>query len=201
MELQEAESRAPSTSRIEAFSDGVFAIVVTLLVLELRVPHLESATPQTLLAAFGPLLPKFASFIFSFIIVAIFWVTHHQFFHRLKQSTRGLLWVNIVFLLFLTFIPFPTALIGEYPDNAFAVSFFGVAMMLAALSFTLMRWYASRKANLLARTDEASIRASLQRSLIGPTLYAIAALAAWVNIPIAFVIYLTVPALYFLLTR
>lgn len=92
------EIQVPSTSRIEAFSDGVLAIVITLLVLELRVPHIEGEpTSQALAAAFGTLTPKFVSFIVSFVIVAIFWVNHHQLFYSIRHTDRVLLWLNIFF--------------------------------------------------------------------------------------------------------
>lgn len=84
-----------STSRIEAFSDAVIAIIVTLLVLELRVPDLaHHVTSQSTLQALLRLVPEFASFVLSFFIICIFWVNHHQFFHALKRADRKLLWLN-----------------------------------------------------------------------------------------------------------
>ena len=102
------------TSRIEAFSDGVFAIIITLLVLEIHVPQVQdknisAALEHSLLA----MTPKFLSYILSFVLVCIWWVAHHHLFHILKRSDRGLLWLNSLFLLWLAFIPFPTALMGD----------------------------------------------------------------------------------------
>src|SRR5215470_5821491 len=99
-----------STARIEAFSDGVFAIVMTLLVLEIHVPHLgagdvSEALSKSLLA----MTPKFLSYLLSFSIVCIWWVAHHHFFDLLGRSDRGLLWFNSLFLMWLAFVPFPTA--------------------------------------------------------------------------------------------
>lgn len=93
--------------RLEAFSDGVFAIIVTLLVLELKVPvvaeeHNSAALAQALLALF----PKFMGWVMSFAIVAIFWVNHHRFFNLLQHADNGLLWLNSLFLMLLSFIPF-----------------------------------------------------------------------------------------------
>jgi len=95
------------TSRIEAFSDGVFAIIITLLVLEIHVPQVQdkdisAALEHSLLA----MTPKFLSYVLSFVIVCIWWVAHHHLFHVLKRSDRGLLWLNSLFLLWLAFIPF-----------------------------------------------------------------------------------------------
>ncbi|MEO6588010.1 MAG: TMEM175 family protein, partial [Pyrinomonadaceae bacterium] len=126
MDEAQKEPKAPSTGRIEQFSDGVFAIVITLLVLTLQVPKIENEKSVfDVLNALFQLLPKFLGFVMSFFFVAVFWVAHHQFFHTLNLSTRTLLWLNNLFLFFITFIPFPTALLGEYPDNIASVIFFG----------------------------------------------------------------------------
>jgi uncharacterized membrane protein len=97
------------TSRIEAFSDGVFAIIITLLVLEIHVPQVQGKDISSGLAhsllAMGP---KFLTYILSFVIVCIWWVAHYLF-HALKRSARGLLWLNSLFLLWRAFIPFPTS--------------------------------------------------------------------------------------------
>ena len=125
-------------TRLEAFSDGVFAIVITLLVIELHVPE---AAEGELARGLAHLLPKFVSFVVSFIYITIYWINHHQLFHMIKQANRGLFWLNSLFLLCLTFIPFPTALIGSYPHDKVAVMFYGLAMMATAVSFVLMKSY------------------------------------------------------------
>ncbi|MDL1878234.1 DUF1211 domain-containing protein, partial [Cytophagia bacterium CHB2] len=133
--------------RLEAFSDGVFAIIITLLVLELKVPAIaEEHNSAALAGALLALLPKFMSWVMSFVIVAIFWVNHHRFFNLLKHADNGLLWLNSLFLMLLSFIPFPTALLGEYHRTPLAVMFFGFVMTLASVVFAWMRWYASRHA-------------------------------------------------------
>lgn len=185
------------TNRIEAFSDGVTAIVVTLLVLELRVPHIEETEAAVLIAAVAALAPKFLSFAMSFVFVAVFWVAHHQLFHLLERSTPALLWLNNLFLLCLTFIPFPTAMLGEYPNNAFAVIFFGGAMLAASLSFSLLRWYATLKARLTGvEIDEQSRCRAMRRSLIGPGLYLLGIGIAIFSTATAIALYLFVPLLY-----
>jgi uncharacterized membrane protein len=124
------------TSRIEAFSDGVFAIIVTLLVLEIHVPQVQgqdisAALERSLLA----MAPKFLSYILSFVIVCIWWVAHHHLFHILKRSDRGLLWLNSLFLLWLAFIPFPTALMGDFPGVRLPVVCYGALTTLAGVRF------------------------------------------------------------------
>jgi uncharacterized membrane protein len=110
------------TNRIEAFSDGVIAIVITLLVLELRVPQLEGADGAMLSMAVVALAPKFLSFVMNFVFVAVFWVAHHQLYHPLERSTPALLWLNNLFYsvspLFLSRLPcwanIPTILLPSF---------------------------------------------------------------------------------------
>lgn len=192
------EEKSISTNRIEAFSDGVFAIVITLLVLDLRVPRIEHKQDFHALAqAVGSLTPKFLSFILSFVFAAIFWVTHHQFFHQLRHSTRGLMWFNNLFLLFITFLPFPTALLGEYPANKFAVMFFGLEMIFSIGAILLMRYYATYRAKLLKpEADETQIRKALIAGTIAVIVYIAAVVLSFFNSDAAIGIFLLTPFLY-----
>ena len=104
-----------SKTRLEAFSDGMFAIILTVLVLELKVPHLENTTWPVFLGAMTVLVPKLLSFVFSFFIIAIFWVNHHHFVHLVDKVDTKLLWLNISLLFFACLFPFLTAFIGDYP--------------------------------------------------------------------------------------
>ena len=123
-------------TRIEAFSDGVFAIVVTLLVLELKVPALKDhASTAELAHALYELLPKFLSWLISFIIVCKFWLNHHHLLRLARHADYGMVWLNSIFLMGQAFIPFPTALMGEYHSNRLAVSIFGGVFALNTLLF------------------------------------------------------------------
>ncbi len=115
-------------TRVETFSDGVFAIVVTLLVLELRVPALSDPhSARELAAQLFEQLPKFLSWLISFIIVCKFWLSHHQMLDLARHADHGMMWLNSLFLMSQAFVPFPTALLGSDAGNPLAVSFFGVA--------------------------------------------------------------------------
>src|SRR5450432_774551 len=104
--------------RTEAFSDGVFAIVVTLLVLDLKVPSLADARDSKSLAiALLALMPQLLSWLISFIIVCKFWLNHHHLLNRARRADYAMLWLNSLFLMGQSFIPFPTALMGQYPHN------------------------------------------------------------------------------------
>src|ERR1700730_13244663 len=110
-------------NRIEAFSDAVFAIVVTLLVLEFKVPDLHNANDAGELARhLRIMLPQFLSWLISFIIVCKFWLNHHHILGMARHADYGMVWINSIFLMGQSFIPFPTALIGEYHRAPLAVA-------------------------------------------------------------------------------
>jgi uncharacterized membrane protein len=137
------EERFHRNERVAFFSDAVFAIVVTLLVLGLRVPHLANdADPRELLSAIGGMRPELFSFVLSFLFVINLWVSHNLFFRILDRVNNTILWVNNLFLLFVCFIPFPTAVIGAYPDNPAAIVLFGLDWMAIAVILYVMGRYA-----------------------------------------------------------
>ena len=183
-------------TRIEAFSDAVFAIVVTLLVLELKVPVLKDhASISELAHHLYELAPKFLSWLISFIIVCKFWLNHHHILGLASHANYGLVWLNSIFLMGQSFIPFPTALVGEYATNRLAVSIFGCMFAVNTLLFIALHRYIVRnllKPELASAQDP---RAFL-KSLIGPASYLLGAAAAWVSIYAAFVIYLLTPLFY-----
>jgi uncharacterized membrane protein len=184
--------------RIEAFSDGVFAIVITLLVLEIKVPSLAGpASDQALIAALIAELPVIASCAVSFFIIAIFWVSHHQFWHGIRQADWPLLWLNNLLLLFIVFIPIPTWMVGTYPTLRTPAVTFGTLMASAGLAFLAMRAYASGRKDLNDMTAAAHRRA-LMRSAIGPVLNFCGALVALWKPLWSFAFYVAVPIVYFL---
>ena len=139
-------------SRIEAFSDGVLAIVITLLVLEIKSPelHVPTSTMEALHALLA-LAPKFASFLLSFLFIAVFWVNHHRFFLLVRRADWGLLWSNNILLFLLCTIPFPTAFMGDHPNNPVAVALFAFLLLLAGLAFNSM-WRQAQRRRLMDET-------------------------------------------------
>ena len=132
--------------RVEMLSDGVFAIVVTLLILELRVPSLpEHATASDLWIALLAMKNKFFGFVLSFIFVINLWFSHNVLFKTFIRIDNTILWLNNFFLLLVCFVPFPTALIGEYPDNPLAMMLFGVDWILIPILIFWIGGYALRK--------------------------------------------------------
>lgn len=192
----------PGTSRIEAFSDGVFAIVVTLLVLELRVPHLvENFTTNDVIWALLHLSPKFISFALSFLIVAIFWVNHHQMFHSLERSDRKLLWYNNLLLFWLSFIPFPTAFLGEYPLSLIPVMVYGAALFAASVSFNILLVHCARAGLFYDSISDEVLSQSIKRGRLGPVIYFISIMAALVSVYVSLAIFILVPVFYFIPQR
>ena len=185
------------TVRVEAFSDGVLAIVITLLVLDIKLPEHVAGGNAALWRALLAQLPMLGAWILSFFFVLVFWVTHHYFFRQLRSIDRGLLWLNGLFLLCISFTPFPTALLGLYPTYPASATVLSIAMFATAGSFYLMRWYATRHARLFLPEHEAQAMLALRRSAIAPISYFVAIFAAQVSVPLSVAIQIAVPLLFF----
>src|SRR5260221_13290134 len=192
-----------STRRIEAFSDGVFAIIVTLLVLDLKVPDIvQNASVQFSLTSLLHLLPQFISFALSFVIVCIFWVNHHEFFSVIKAADHKFLWLNNLTLFWLCFVPFPTAFIGRNPTNVIAVMLFGSGLFLAALSFSLMISYVFSKQDLLdEHISDSDRKIARKRGYLGVEAYALSILLAPLSVYISLAIFILVPLYDFIPRR
>ncbi len=185
------------TVRVETFSDGIYAIVATLLILGLRVPVLETATTANFLAAIKDLLPELTAFIFSFFVVAIFWVNHHHFFHNVQKTDWRLLWYNNFHLFWIATIPFTTALIGRYHTSSVPVAIYAIDMAMAALSIMLMIRYVFFKSNLMyPGFSELRKGSEFKRGMMGVYLYLAATVAAFIHVYIALAIFIITPFLF-----
>jgi uncharacterized membrane protein len=171
----------PKTNRLEAFSDGVFAIIVTIMVFDIKLPALGShPSPTELTNAFTAVAPRFFSFLISFLVVAIFWVHHHQLFHSIDCTDRKLLWHNNILLLFLSLIPATAAFLGNSPRLPIAVALYGGVLLLSSLSALLMYRYAALGGGLMdARIQISERNRTLRKYWIAPMLYALGIIVAW----------------------
>lgn len=147
---QEGIATIFSINRLEALTDGVFAIVMTLLVLEIGVPEITSSElhaelPQRLLE----LWPKLLSYLISFIILGMFWYLHHFSFHYIKRSNGGLIWLNILFLMFIALIPFSMSLFGEYEDEQLPIVLYAGNILLVHIMRFILWQYATGKHRLV----------------------------------------------------
>ena len=176
--------------RLEAFTDGVIAIIITIMVLELKVPHGED------LAAITPLWPKFLSYVVSFIIVGIYWNNHHHMSHSVHRVTGAILWANLHLLFWLSLLPFTSGWIGENHFAAIPVAVYGfVLFMLAVAYFLLVR------AIIAAHGEDSEFAKRLGSDWKGKVplpAYSLAILLAFVNPWISMSIYAAIGALWFI---
>ncbi len=121
-----------SKNRLEAFSDGVLAIIITIMVLELKVPHGSE------LAALKPIIPVFFSYVLSFIYVGIYWNNHHHLFHATKQVSGGILWANLHLLFWLSLFPVTTAWVGENHVAPTPTAVYGLVLLMAAIAYYIL---------------------------------------------------------------
>jgi uncharacterized membrane protein len=119
-------------TRLEAFSDGVLAIIITIMVLELKVPHGED------LSVLVPLLPVFFSYVLSFIYIGIYWSNHHHMMHAVKRVTGGVLWANLHLLFWLSLFPFVTGWMGENHFAQLPTALYGFVLLMAAIAYWIL---------------------------------------------------------------
>ena len=131
-----------SKHRVEALTDGIFAVAMTLLVIELKLPdHASLASQRDFIEAVAALIPKFQSWVISFFVLAIFWYTHHRQFHYVRVVDGKLLWLNILYLSFVSLMPFSSALAGEYSRMLFSQIVYSANMTLLAIGGLLNNHY------------------------------------------------------------
>jgi uncharacterized membrane protein len=176
-------SAGSDTSRIEAFSDGVFAIAITLLVIEIGVPHVEGTT---LLGALVEQWPSYLGYVISFLQIGVIWANHHNRFRFIVRSDHVLLFLNILFLMCVAFIPFPTALLADYlqgTERSTAGAIYAGTLAVTAVFFTLLWLYAAANYRLVDRNlDPSLLRAMTRRFVAGMVAYLVTFLLAFVNV-------------------
>ena len=196
--------RENDTGRIEAFSDGVFAIAITLLIIEIGVPHLEDEPPGTTLPqALVFLWPSFLAYVISFLQIGVIWANHHNRFRFIERSDHGLLFLNILFLMCVAFISFPTALLAEYlertaSERETAGVIYAGTLAVTAVFFTLLWLYAAANRLVDRNLDPSLVRAMTRRYLLGTVAYLLVFVLAYLNVA-ASLILLVILALLFVL--
>jgi uncharacterized membrane protein len=181
-------------TRLEAFSDGMFAIILTILVLELHVPELENNSFEAFRVGMIELAPKFFAFLFSFFIVAIFWVNHHAIIHHIQKVDTRLLWLNTGFLFFASLFPFITASIGDYMMNPYVVALYPLNMGISALMANSLWKYAFVDTDLAPNelTSEEK-RKKITRNRVSAAINFAAAALAFVWVPVTLFIMAVMP--------
>ena len=179
--------------RLTAFSDGVIAIIITIMVLELKVPHADN------LAALRPLIPVFISYILSFIYLGIYWNNHHHLFQAAQYVNGRVLWANLHLLFWLSLIPFVTTWMGENYFTAVPVAFYGGVMLFAAIAYSILT------VTLIAHHGkDSTIATAIGRDFKGKVslaIYAIAIPLAFANSWLAFSLYVLVAIIWLIPDR
>ena len=180
-------------TRLEAFSDGVVAIIITIMVLEMRAPH------DTDLASLRPLLPVFLSYVLSFIHVGVYWNNHHHLLHTARHVTGGILWANLHLLFWLSLVPFVTAWMGENHFEQQPVALYGVVMMMAGVAYYILTTTLIRH-----HGPESGLRAAVGndfKGMISVVMYVIAITVSFANHWVSLAIYVAVTLMWLIPDR
>jgi uncharacterized membrane protein len=184
----------PRTGRIEAFSDAVIAIIITIMVLDLRLP--DSALGGGFSGFMALFLPKLIVYLLSYAVIAIIWVRHHGLLYVAGRATRALLWSNIHLLLWMSIIPVATGMLGSAPFSPLAVATYGFVLAGNAAAFMVLRWTIYRD------TEDVDLKGfhvnMLRNNSFALLLYALSVPLAFVSVYASFAIFVLMPGLFFL---
>ncbi|MRW84430.1 DUF1211 domain-containing protein [Pseudoduganella sp. FT26W] len=179
--------------RLEAFSDGVIAIIITIMVLELKVPHGADW------AALAEILPVFCSYVLSFIYVGIFWNNHHHLLHASTVVDGRVLWANLHLLFWLSLVPFTTGWMGENQFAPLPVALYGAMLFMSAIAYTMLE-----KALIVCNPSDAVVTMALtkeRKGIASAVMYLLAVPAAFLHVWLSFILYILVAILWFLPDR
>jgi uncharacterized membrane protein len=186
-------------ARVEAFSDGVIAIAITLLVLEIRVPEVSHGK---LAHALAHQWPSYAAYVLTFFVIGVMWVNHHAMFQQIERIDRALLFLNIGLLMGIAFLPFPTALLAQYlreggANARIATAIYSVTMAVIGCGYLVLWWYLARNPRLLREGfGAAGAQQAFRRTVIGPSLYAASIVVALIAPKVCLLVYAAL-AVYF----
>ena len=187
-------------NRIEALSDGVFAIVMTILVFNFKVPELPAdAQNVQLTPALLALWPKFVTYGISFLSLGVFWIGHHMMYHTIQKADRTLLWLNIFFFMFVSILPFSASVVDAFLQTQIAPLFFGANIAMIGWLLVLQWVYASHQPDMMAPFVTPEFRTLVKnRILLAPAATTLTMLICFWSVEISLVIYLLVLPLYML---
>ena len=194
------------TTRLEAFSDGVFAIAITLLILEIKVPAGPETQEHGLWRALLERWPSYVGSVISFATIGIMWVNHHALFKYIRRVDRALLLANLLLLMTISFLPYPTAVLAEHLPDADsrtpAAVFYGGTLVVIAISFNVLWWAARGRRRLIgADAHPEGVRTITFRYGMGPLSYGMATAVALVNVWASLAIHLGLALMYALSER
>ncbi len=192
-----------STHRLEAFSDGVMAIAITLLIIEIGVPHVTG--DESLGEKIGDLWPSYGAYTLSFATIGIYWANHHAFIELFRRTDHAFLMLNVLFLMAIAFLPFPTAVLGEYlkeeAQRADAVTFYSLGLLLPAAAWFLLWLYGRWRGLLVEGLEPYYVRFMTGQFLLSVTIYGAAVALSFVEPWAALAVCVSVTFLYLLPPR
>ena len=183
-------TRKVGPERLGAFSDGVIAIIITIMVLDLKAPH------ESNLAAVFALWPTFAAYALSYLFVGVVWANHHHLLRYAENASPLVIWTSMGFLFFVSLIPFCTAYMAEHRMDSFTTALYAVNFLLITVAFMFFQWAITRQIDLTAM-ENAAVRVANWRNWIALALYALAVPAAYLHPVISLGLILAVALLYF----
>jgi len=180
--------------RLLTLADGIFAIAMTLLVLDLRLPETPGVDLATRL---GSLIPRFGTFVVSFVVLGVFWFAHHQTFHFVVRVNRTLVWLSVLFFMGVALIPFVASVLGANYDDPIALTLYGGVIGLLTVLGYVVWWYLTGERGLVVGgLDPDLVRKVSQWIAVGPSIALVAIVLAFVNPLISLLIYLVLPVLF-----
>ena len=191
------DERRRDPSRVLALTDGVYAIIITLLVLDIHVPTLEAH--ETLGTAISEVRPSFISFTIAFIVAAMQWVGHRDLFTLIRDTDRGIVWLSLLTLFTACLLPFGSALLSRYHQDPLALRMFGLILIATSLSRTIIWVYATRRPSVVHDPiDRPSYWSGLALSVFPLVIYAVAFALAGTSTGASLAVYASAPVLYFI---
>jgi uncharacterized membrane protein len=181
---------------MNALSDGVIAIVLTLLVLGIDIPQNHDFSAEGLVSFLGKIEYQVTVYAVSFVLIGSYWVQHNVMFHFFRSGSRTLNWLNLLFLFGLTLLPFTTKLIGTYRNEPLAIVIYGAVHIFCGCSLALIWWYANRSPVIVwPSVNPAVVHSLLRRTMAGPLISLVAIGVAFLHVRLAHAVFLTMPLL------
>ncbi len=198
MHMENKSTSVLPVYRLESLSDGVFAVALTLLVLNLTVPIISSPLNIVLAEDLMNLWPKSLAYAGSFFVIGIFWIGHRLMFHYIERSDRKLLWMNNLLLMFVSFIPFAANVLGTYPWYEASSVLYGGTLFLASIFYFVLWKHAVKRQLIKEGLEIAFIKKAKGILLAAPTLYLISTICGFINPKISLVLFILIPIFYIL---
>jgi len=186
-----------SNERLTFLSDGIFAIAITLLVLDIRVPEIaENLVATELPKELLHLVPNILGYIISFVMMGIYWIAHHNMFMYIKHHNHVMLWLNTIFMMCVASVPFPTALLSRYPNQQISVVAYAGILAITGIALNLIWWYATTHRQVEETVDPAFIAFVHRYIRIAPLVYLISIGVSFFSLAIAKFLFVVVAAFY-----